>query len=304
MFGRKPVRDSSAPDPALADVCEALARLTRLGTERPELAAPSRLYAELLPIIFDDVPAPNRIVSSKDRPNRLVEGVPLFRDQPPQFVELFLNARFGQIINVLSRHRDPLGPQQLARVMVDFGVRLSDTLAGIIANGTDAFTEFLTSRGLDASLGMSVLRLCALPYLAKLVREFEANRAWIGWTRGYCPACGSWPILAEFRGLEHLRWLRCGLCGSGWPVDRLFCPYCESRDHRQLQDLFVDGQQEKYRVSTCDSCRGFVRGISTLQVLTTPGLLVAELETLHLELIARERGFSPAPELGQNLALS
>ena len=74
--------------------------------------------------------------------------------------------------------------------------------------------------------------------------------------------------------------------------ERVFCPFCESRDHRQLQNLFVEGQDQKYRVMACDAGHGFVRGISTLTLLTTPGLLVAELETLHPEMIARERGYA------------
>ena len=88
----------------------------------------------------------------------------------------------------------------------------------------------------------------------------------------------------------------CGLCAAGWRVDHLFCPFCETRDHRHLHTLTVEGQELKYRITACDACRGFVRGIATLAPLSAPGLLIAELETLHLELLAQGRGFTANPD--------
>jgi FdhE protein len=101
--------------------------------------------------------------------------------------------------------------------------------------------------------------------------------------------------LAEWRGLEQFRWLRCGLCSAGWRADRMFCPFCETRDYRQLHELFAEGDEQKHRVSACDGCGGFLRGISTLAALSPPALLVAEVETLHLDVVARQRGYAPAP---------
>src|SRR5438552_1345771 len=47
-----------------------------------------------------------------------------------------------------------------------------------------------------------------------------------GWSRGYCPVCGAWPVLAELRGLERTRCLRCGRCGVDWQRPWLACVYC------------------------------------------------------------------------------
>ena len=53
------------------------------------------------------------------------------------------------------------------------------------------------------------------------------------WDQGYCPACGSWPALAEFFFGERL--LRCAFCACTWrqAVDQ--CAYCDET-RRALHD--------------------------------------------------------------------
>jgi FdhE protein len=111
------------------------------------------------------------------------------------------------------------------------------------------------------------------------------------WGRGYCPTCGAWPVLAEQRGLEQCRYLRCGLCASSWEVDRLFCPFCTTRDFTVLGYFQVEGEEHRQRVATCDACRGYLKLRSTLTPLTTPQLLVEEIALVHLDLLALDKGY-------------
>ena len=59
----------------------------------------------------------------------------------------------------------------------------------------------------------------------------------------------------------------------------------------QLGILCAEGEEMKYRASLCDSCRGYVKMISTLSELPPLNLLVADVATLHLDLAAAERGY-------------
>jgi len=111
------------------------------------------------------------------------------------------------------------------------------------------------------------------------------------WGRGYCPACGAWPVLAEQRGLEQRRYLRCGLCASSWEIDRLLCPFCTTRDHALLGYLQVEGEEQQQRVATCDACQSYIKLHSTLTPLTTPQLLLEEVALLHLDLIVMAKGY-------------
>jgi FdhE protein len=100
-----------------------------------------------------------------------------------------------------------------------------------------------------------------------------------------------WPLLGEFRGLEQTRVLRCALCAAGWEFARLRCPFCDNRDHNQLGYLHAEAEQERCRAATCDPCRGYVKMVATLDTLSMPRLLVADVATLHLDLAAAEHGY-------------
>ena len=60
----------------------------------------------------------------------------------------------------------------------------------------------------DAGLAATVLRFTLFPALVSLNQSVAPLRAGAAWGRGYCPTCGAWPLLGEFRGLEQDRWLR------------------------------------------------------------------------------------------------
>src|SRR5262249_10102073 len=102
---------------------------------------------------------------------------------------------------------------------------------------------------------------------------------------------GSWPLLAESRGLEQLRYLRCGLCATAWEGSRFRCLFCGNDDHNKLGYFHVEGEENRYRAASCDECRGYVKVVSTLSALSPPQLLVTDLATLHLDLVAAEHGY-------------
>src|SRR3569833_3090478 len=48
-----------------------------------------------------------------------------------------------------------------------------------------------------------------------------------GWSSGFCPVCGAWPILGEPSPPLTENTLRCGACGSAWQHPQTCC-YCGS----------------------------------------------------------------------------
>jgi len=304
VFGRKSSKIESPQKTVSPELRESLARLARLATERPELLDLVRLYRELHPLLFGGArPVRPPLVSSEEIVKKLAGGVPILRRVSLEFDDPSLSESWRKLCSLVSRFRAGSTSGQVTSDATIQQIPPMETLRKLLGADPREFCETLGQSRSEAGQLMSSLRLWALPRLAPVVQALERHWLGPGWPRGFCPACGSWPLLAESRGLEQFRWLRCGLCGAGWQVDRVFCPFCETRDHRQLHDLFVEGEESRCRVSVCDACRGFVRSISTLTALTAPGLLVAELETLHLELIARERGYSAAPKFADDRAV-
>jgi FdhE protein len=118
------------------------------------------------------------------------------------------------------------------------------------------------------------------------------------WPHGYCPVCAAWPILAERRGLDRSRRLRCGRCAGEWEIEWLICVYCGERDHRQLGSLVSEGDGERLKVETCASCVGYLKSIATLQAIPAFELLLRDLETVELDLVALERDYSRPEQNG------
>jgi formate dehydrogenase maturation protein FdhE len=268
------------PSPTLVS---ALADLDRLTVERPELAPAGRSLAAVLAAVFSG-PIPQ--LKMQAEPDLIVaawkRGVPAFRagESPLEFDRDDLRARALALLEVLrlDNPKAVVFLDKIRRRAVDLASWASDALA----DEFDALEETSRATGLDASLARAVIRLSLLPILARLSDQFATIRPEGIWDRGVCPNCGSPPILVESRGLEQARWLRCGLCAADWPGQRLRCPFCDETDHRRLHYRFAEGEQDRYRLGLCDSCDGSLVVVSTLRPLSAPGLLIAELATVHL----------------------
>ena len=109
--------------------------------------------------------------------------------------------------------------------------------------------------------------------------------------RGRCPACGAPPLLAELRGRDRIRVLRCARCDTSWEFPRVACPSCGERDHEKLTALHADGEESFRRADCCESCRGYVKAIATLDPFTPEALLEKDLETVGLDWVAVDRGY-------------
>ena len=136
-----------------------------------------------------------------------------------------------------------------------------------------------------------VAQVAAVPLLRACARTIgsEVSPAW--W-EGYCPLCGAWPTLAEFRGLERKRWLRCGRCSTGWEVPWLRCPFCAETSHENLGYLAPDGEGETTRkVEVCDTCKGYVKAEPTVRELPWWGVLLDDVATVALDVAALDRGY-------------
>ena len=141
--------------------------------------------------------------------------------------------------------------------------------------------------GLEALAGLAVspcLRACARTLAPRVPRP---------WPHGFCPVCGAWPALAELRGLERERRLRCGRCAADWGFSWLRCPHCGEADEKALSRLLLEGDGSGKSVETCGTCHGYLKSISTLSALDPASLALADLETVDLDLAAQQRGRRP-----------
>ena len=91
--------------------------------------------------------------------------------------------------------------------------------------------------------------------------------------------------------------LRCAACGGGWRIPRSRCPHCGNEDPKTQHYLALDEEAEKYRVDLCDRCHGFVKSETSFAPTPAELLTIEDAAMLHLDAVARERGYSATPDV-------
>jgi FdhE protein len=143
----------------------------------------------------------------------------------------------------------------------------------------------------------ATLSLAVMPLLHACAEQMS-ERVPASWLSGYCPLCGAWPTLTEVRGLERARVLRCGRCGSGWQTAALLCPFCSERDHHRLSSLIPDVDNAVQHVEVCTTCNGYIKVFTVLQPISAAELVLEDLATVELDLVAMQRGHARPPDPG------
>ncbi len=179
--------------------------------------------------------------------------------------------------------------------------------AGDVALDTRAFLEaavnadadrleaLARSLDIDPDALAAVAALAAMPLLHALRRRFGPGLD-PRWNEGWCPFCGGWPHLAEQRGLERVRRLRCARCGGDWAQPGVRCPYCGVVGHEARAALVSEQDGEARKVETCSACRGYLKSVSTLHAWAGDEVALTDLATVDLDLVALERAFDrPEP---------
>ena len=155
----------------------------------------------------------------------------------------------------------------------------------------DRLERLAAESAMDPALLAALGQLIALPLLQACGEKAEPVLHGNVWERGYCPVCAAWPAMAEVRGSERERSLRCGRCGTAWPWPHLKCAFCSNDDHRTLGYLAADKTREAMQATTCDRCHGYLKGVSSLIAMDAGELLLKDLSTLELDAAAAERGY-------------
>jgi FdhE protein len=93
--------------------------------------------------------------------------------------------------------------------------------------------------------------------------------------------------MAQLVGADtgRMRLLSCGCCGTRWQFKRTGCPFCET-DSQRLASVKIEGEPG-LRIDHCESCGGYLK---TYDGQGDETLLLSDWSSLHLDLIAHDRG--------------
>ncbi len=144
-----------------------------------------------------------------------------------------------------------------------------------------------------------LVRTSVEPSIKANAGQFKGEKITLdNWPNGYCPICGSQPRIAEVRGEGGQKYALCSFCGYEWRIARVTCPFCGNKDQKTLHYLFVE-EEEYYRADFCDQCHQYLKGVDSRKLDYKPVLLLEDLVTFHLDILASKKGFQrPVPLFG------
>lgn len=134
-------------------------------------------------------------------------------------------------------------------------------------------------------------------------REFKWDEEG-AWQEGYCPVCGSWPIIAWLDKRVHdeknaflaggggKKHLHCGICGASWKFRRGVCPACGKEGEGAVEILHEAGNRGE-RLDYCKGCLTYCPTVDLRELADVPDMDAMALGLLHLDLVARERKLTP-----------
>ncbi len=268
-----------------------LAVIDRLAEQKPQYRETLGVYRMLLeimskasgsgqaPVFFD--------LQAVSRP----AGVPVFQREalPIDFkASSRVLARFMMQLRQTQREDRPGLNNAIKRLEndSDWGTAL---FRSILGDDMDALTAFAEEVRLDPGGLEFLARTALLPALEPLRISLSGQIDTENWNYGYCPICGSNPNMACFNE-SGKRYLQCELCATQWAYQRIGCPFCGHADHENLG--YLEPEEEKgLRVYFCKKCLRYIKTVDNREFETPPPLVLQNLVTLHLDLLAHENNY-------------
>ena len=254
------------------------------------------------------LPAPPR--PAGELAARLAGGEPVGLDEGVEVDAALLGPYLLGFCDDLAAGGAGAPARHLREVLERGEIDLGSLLAASLGRRQAAIRTRSVHVGVSPDLTWVVAEMAVGPLACRLERHAFAAAdgdaalaaALAGWQRGYCPACGSWPALAELAeadagggadagaggDTDAGRRLRCSFCGAGWRVAAGACIYCGAGGDGLLTAVGAGGTE---RAELCRSCGGYLKCVAAAAPVPFELLPVVDLETSGLDAGALERGY-------------
>jgi FdhE protein len=267
---------------------------------RPDLAPALDLQRRLVEVVADLAGAiekgrlPRLSLPPKYLAAKLARGVPALAGEPIPLPVPLLRSGLLRLCAALAEGGAGDAAAHIGDALANGDIEPGSLLAASLARNQAAIRSGASHRGLAPDLVWLVAELAVGPFVHALQQSLFAaadddlQRALGGWGHGYCPACGSWPALAEVVG-GH-RTLRCSFCSSGWEMKAYACIYC-GESGEPFVTAAPNEERKDRRLEVCGTCGGYLKTIDIAELSPFPLLPISDIETTDLDVAAMEHGY-------------
>jgi len=167
--------------------------------------------------------------------------------------------------------------EAMTRLCLDSGQERLEKFAR--DNGIDMETlEFLVYNSIKPSI------VACARQVATSLDESDTEK------QGLCPVCGGSPAISIL-GENGERSFACSFCWHQWQTERIFCPFCSTKESKHLSYLLVE-DEKGMRGDVCEKCGKYVKTIDTREYSRNIYLPLELLGALPLDMKLAEEGFS------------
>jgi FdhE protein len=278
------------------------ARWRAVAAARPDLAPALTLQRELLgrvmdaSAVLDGGRLPRLSLPPKYVAAKLARGVPVLAGEPIPVPAPVLGPVAVQLADALTRGGAGDAAEHIRAAIANGTIDAASLLTASLHRDQAALRTGAVHRGLSPDLLWLVAELAVSPFAYALQRLVighasapELQSALDTWDHGYCPACGSWPAVAEVVG-GH-RTLRCSFCAAAWELTSYACIYC-GESGEAFVTAAPDEERKDRRVEVCSSCGGYLKTIDLAELSPFPLLSISDIETTDLDVAAMEHGYA------------
>jgi hypothetical protein len=280
-------------------------RWQALVDRQPEMQAAVDLQRRLLTRVIDlartidggrlpRLSLPGRYMAAK-----LGRGVPVLAGEPIPLPVALLTSSLLKFCEELAEGGAGDAATHIRAAVETGRIDAGSLLTASLARDQEAIRTGASHFALAADLAWLVAELAVGPVAHALQRTLFAGMpggpladALTAWNHGYCPACGSWPALAEIVGGHRL--LRCSFCAATWERTKYACVYCD-----ETGEAFVTAAPDEARVDRrielCSACGAYLKAVEAAEVSPFPLVAVADMETMDLDVAAMDHHFGRPP---------
>ena len=284
----------------------AASRWAAILAARPELAPAVALQEHLIARVVDlteiveRAPLPRLSLPPRYLAAKLTRGIPALAAEPMPLPLQVMNPALLGMCDELARGGAGEAAEHIKAAIEESRLDAGSLLTASFNRDQHAIRTGATQRGLSPDLVWLVAELAVSPYvhvlqgvlLSPAVPDATLSTALANWSHGYCPACGSWPALAEIH--ESHRILRCSFCAHAWELKTYACVYCGNASERFV--TFAGSIDRPHlRVEICGGCGGYLKTVDVAQLSPFPLLAIADLETMELDMMAMDKGYRRPP---------
>jgi FdhE protein len=276
-------------------------RWTALLAARPDLEPAVALQRQLIGLVLDltetverarlpRLSLPPRYLAAK-----LGRGVPALAAEPIPLPVPMLTPTLIRLCEELAKGGAADAADHIRTAIAESRLEAGALLSASFQRDHNAIRTGAEQRGLAPDLVWLVAELAVSPYAYALQRALLPSTgdgpiaaALADWGHGYCPACGSWPALAEIHAAHRV--LRCSFCAHAWELKTFACVYCGEGGDQFVIFAGSAGRADR-RTEICGRCAGYLKTVDVEELSPFPMLAIADLETMDLDLAAMEKRY-------------